>query len=323
MGWYQVIKTVKGRKYRYQQRSFRVNGKVRTKSKYLGPVDRTEVTEANRRPEAKVGPTEPARVDTAENYRPTLRIQKAVRHRSDISEWALRREEELVLNRMTAFGLPVDDLKAIRVCEGRKVARKNKRSGYFVIAARVGQRNAFKREYRRALADRWLLELERHDPVCFNHMACLMDQHQSVSRTALTQLIMYSNTPHKFAGVLWFLWSGRLPADLRKSIQPQKIGMIDHNSGGWREEAVKLTAEVIQRGPRKIRTRYEAAATMAMSHLKLEEAKLVKMTWRHRLTGDYRRQARRVLKAKILRDTCITMERKVGVISSWYEIGEV
>jgi hypothetical protein len=34
-----VVKTVKGKRYRYLQRSYRVGGKVRTESKYLGPAD--------------------------------------------------------------------------------------------------------------------------------------------------------------------------------------------------------------------------------------------------------------------------------------------
>jgi hypothetical protein len=33
-----VIKTIRGRQYRYAQRSYRINGKVKTKSVYLGPV---------------------------------------------------------------------------------------------------------------------------------------------------------------------------------------------------------------------------------------------------------------------------------------------
>lgn len=36
---YIVIKTIKGRQYRYQQRSYRQGGKVRTETIYLGPVD--------------------------------------------------------------------------------------------------------------------------------------------------------------------------------------------------------------------------------------------------------------------------------------------
>jgi hypothetical protein len=34
-----VIKTIKGRQYRYQQRTYREGGKVRTETIYLGPVD--------------------------------------------------------------------------------------------------------------------------------------------------------------------------------------------------------------------------------------------------------------------------------------------
>jgi hypothetical protein len=36
---YIVIKTIKGRQYRYQQRTYRQDGKVRTETIYLGPVD--------------------------------------------------------------------------------------------------------------------------------------------------------------------------------------------------------------------------------------------------------------------------------------------
>jgi len=35
---YIVVKTIKGRQYRYQQRSYREGGRVRTESIYLGPV---------------------------------------------------------------------------------------------------------------------------------------------------------------------------------------------------------------------------------------------------------------------------------------------
>lgn len=36
---YIVVKTIKGRQYRYEQRTYREGGKVRTKAIYLGPVD--------------------------------------------------------------------------------------------------------------------------------------------------------------------------------------------------------------------------------------------------------------------------------------------
>lgn len=37
---YRRIKTIKGRQYVYEQESYRENGKVRVRQKYLGPLDR-------------------------------------------------------------------------------------------------------------------------------------------------------------------------------------------------------------------------------------------------------------------------------------------
>src|SRR3954453_5214698 len=38
MGWYRVVKTVKGHRYLYDQRSWREGKKVRTESRYIGPA---------------------------------------------------------------------------------------------------------------------------------------------------------------------------------------------------------------------------------------------------------------------------------------------
>ncbi|WP_342154559.1 zincin-like metallopeptidase domain-containing protein [Methylorubrum sp. SB2] len=59
--FYQVIKTIKGRPYRYKQRTFRVGGKVCTESHYLGPA--TEAEAARIRADMalrKGGPSRPA-----------------------------------------------------------------------------------------------------------------------------------------------------------------------------------------------------------------------------------------------------------------------
>jgi antirestriction protein ArdC len=39
MDWYIVIKTIKSRRYYYRQKTWRENGRVRTLSQYIGPVD--------------------------------------------------------------------------------------------------------------------------------------------------------------------------------------------------------------------------------------------------------------------------------------------
>ncbi|MGD0639235.1 MAG: hypothetical protein ABSC22_00685 [Roseiarcus sp.] len=50
MSWYIVIKTIKGRRYRYRQRTWREGGRMRTKSEYIGPVG-----EGNRGERSRVG----------------------------------------------------------------------------------------------------------------------------------------------------------------------------------------------------------------------------------------------------------------------------
>jgi hypothetical protein len=38
VGWYRVIKTIKGHRYEYLQRTWREGKKVRTESHYIGPA---------------------------------------------------------------------------------------------------------------------------------------------------------------------------------------------------------------------------------------------------------------------------------------------
>jgi hypothetical protein len=37
-GWYRVTKTIKGHQYLYEQQTYRENGRVRTRNRYIGPV---------------------------------------------------------------------------------------------------------------------------------------------------------------------------------------------------------------------------------------------------------------------------------------------
>src|SRR3954451_2901075 len=39
MGWYRVVKTIKGHRYIYEQRTWREGKHVRTESRYVGPAD--------------------------------------------------------------------------------------------------------------------------------------------------------------------------------------------------------------------------------------------------------------------------------------------
>ena len=39
MGWYRVVKTIKGHRYIYEQRTWREGKHVRTESRYVGPAN--------------------------------------------------------------------------------------------------------------------------------------------------------------------------------------------------------------------------------------------------------------------------------------------
>ena len=39
MGWYKVVKTIKGHRYVYEQRTWREGKHVRTESRYVGPAE--------------------------------------------------------------------------------------------------------------------------------------------------------------------------------------------------------------------------------------------------------------------------------------------
>jgi hypothetical protein len=49
MGWYSVVKTIKGHRYEYLQRTWREGRHVRTESRYVGPA---EVAQGDARPTA-------------------------------------------------------------------------------------------------------------------------------------------------------------------------------------------------------------------------------------------------------------------------------
>ena len=63
MDWYIVIKTIKGRRYRYRQKTWRENGRVRTRSEYIGPAADLGGTPTH--PEAETTPVKEAAADKA------------------------------------------------------------------------------------------------------------------------------------------------------------------------------------------------------------------------------------------------------------------
>jgi antirestriction protein ArdC len=68
MGWYRVVKTIKGHRYVYLQRTWREGKHVRTESRYVGPADAGCRTPGKRenRPESQPEPVNTTRALTSE-----------------------------------------------------------------------------------------------------------------------------------------------------------------------------------------------------------------------------------------------------------------
>ena len=62
MGWYRVIKTIKGHRYLYEQRTWREGKKVRTENRYIGPADDTGPQAVQRLPLQSAEETELATI---------------------------------------------------------------------------------------------------------------------------------------------------------------------------------------------------------------------------------------------------------------------
>ena len=75
MRWYRVVKTIKGHPYVYQQRTWREGKKVRTESRYVGPV----AEERSKRP------VEPALGAVVTS--PVWRVESGHRHDRGATAW--------------------------------------------------------------------------------------------------------------------------------------------------------------------------------------------------------------------------------------------
>jgi hypothetical protein len=68
MDWYIVIKAIKGRRYRYRQKTWREAGRVRTSSEYIGPAGQAPI---HRVPKGATAPPLPVTVARLPSFDPS------------------------------------------------------------------------------------------------------------------------------------------------------------------------------------------------------------------------------------------------------------
>ena len=248
MGWYSVVKTIKGRQYLYRQRTYRFGGKVRTESQYVGAfgdgaagavVDITSLDEIA-----------PQMVSIRDNTttslpHPSLEVTQAVHEWTGLSVPALAREERHARELMAERGIDIGELKPVRVAIGEAVGWRRENKGYEVFTPQHGHRIRFKREYRAVLGMRWLDALGEQDPEQYEKLRTLADEERNWLRTKIPV------KQHWFTYLVSW-WSGR---------------------DRWKEDVAEMAGEMIQRGSKATVDRYAKAADKAEREARREWCK--------------------------------------------------
>ena len=279
MQWYNVIKKIGGKSYLYRQRTYREGGKVRTQSKYVGPLiedhdwiskkvlpstDQT-LPSANPIPKQEVvklvsDGSEEAMANWLARSNPfwpnekSFKFEKAnkIVRRLGVSISAMKGEYARVVKFLNALGLEGSQFANIDLKEGDKAKWQRKGKSYEVILApdqRGSGRNRFKRHYRLALAHAMLDVIEVQQPTLFDHLRTMMDFSWFSTKLLVTTVLLKSKEPHKAWATLQFIWSGDLPKALEKKLGKQAYQKLQpYRPGTWRDEVADLIADVLQRG---------------------------------------------------------------------------
>ena len=241
MGWYIVTKTIKGRKYRYRQRTYRVGGQVKTESKYLGPegapmrgtvaVASSDGENPGTIPIQNRVVSEPEPVEPEKS--PSLVVDGFMLTRRDVSVAALYKEEQRIDAMMRRQGVNTTTLNPIHVREYSQVGRRSRKDAYIVFGTDKGQRTQFKREFRRALAERWIEALRDQQPDRYRRL-CEM--------VAMELNFMRDGARPRWLMLLSDLW---------------------HQRRRGHREAVDMLAEMMQRGRVATQAKYYHQASAA------------------------------------------------------------
>ncbi len=270
MQWYRVVKTIKGHRYLYRQRTYREGGKVRTQSQYIGPMNAEAETRSGtlRNPPPDVTPqfdiqkevntTEIQPDRPEEPARPIPLKIRANIDKHQISRTSLEKEHERMLKRLEALGLDASQTPRILVADGSKVGmRRRLTGGYKVTMARrvrrgTGGRTAFRREYRKALAHMWLDEIERQHPLAFEQLRTDLNSAYQATKWAMLNYILQMQTPPpKYRSVKKRVKVGRRWKTVARKLK------VKQGPSRW-----ALTLQILWSGqlPQSIRSKYSPQA---------------------------------------------------------------
>jgi hypothetical protein len=173
VGWYRVIKTIKGHRYIYEQRTWREGKKVRTESRYIGPADGEVPRSTGERGDGRSNKAErvntTAPIDPAVVERTFAALTAAVRKHPDSPPWGDEPNDRDLVERHEGIERCLEKL-------GVRLTRQPRRTYYDRLDDRVN-----------IPAGAYFLELEEETAT------------QTYYLTLLHEIVHWSGAPHRLA----------------------------------------------------------------------------------------------------------------------------
>lgn len=243
---YHVIRTVKGNKYLYQQESYRdSNGKVRTKSIYIGPVNKYtgEIKEKSK-----------------EEKTPEVLINKI----KDIDKYSLNLNtlEENYAHLTSMFeriGVDTQDFPKIILKHNSKSGevkfKKSLVSPHYTVYLpknQKGNREKFKKAYRKAIAIAGLDYIKKQNPLIFNAIKEKFDKSYRETQKHLNAYILQTNDYNRQYKAIVLKFFGIYRPTYQNPMNPDNLGLTGHKRKNWVDEYGDLMANIVKEGYSKV-----------------------------------------------------------------------
>lgn len=335
-----VIKTIKGRQYLYEQRSYRVSGKVKTETRYLGAVDGlTGAAGVEAQMVKKTLETLNPKNDTekpqAENNLASesppkpegliLHI-KANFKKHKISKIRAQREYETFTLHLQNKGIIPDHIPNLLIGKASKVMlNKTAHDDYHVTLPRFktkGTRTEFWRSFNKARAHQYLDALEWTDPKYFAGLEQNLTKYYDRQNKAIATYIMRSKRKEvfKMGLTLHFLYSKMVSTWTQSKLDPTLIGLSDYSSrSSWRDDTANLMAEVHNADWKSTYQKYSAELTRAENIQFSVFMKVQKMGFLDRLSGKRRATLKEWCKLDARRRAVYQACNKLSVLAPLYD----
>ncbi len=329
---YQVIKTIKGRSYLYEQETFREGQKVKTVSRYIGACDGAGKATSKAvqlaitvPPEVKENDSQAKYVSEEKPQPPKLTLQITTDLKGNhISQPALERNYDDITHQMQRQEIKAEHIKPLVLVKGFSFKYKSlrKQNKISIPKANVrGTRAKVWRSFHLANAHSYLDGLQKSDPQRFTGLQQHLETSYRKQNKAIAAHIMNSNRKdvYNIGLTLHFMYSKMVSAWTQRKFQAENFGLSNYEDrSSWRDDAALLMAEIQADGWHHCYDKYQQELLRTERALFRQITNYRKATFLDRLSGKRAKLKRACLRANARRRALFETCNKISVLSSLY-----